>query len=80
LFALASIYGIELLEDNHEDAKESTLAEFLRFHDKHGVPCGAATPLRKAAAFLIESGVAVTQTFLTIGAFDTEAEARACLS
>ena len=32
LFALASIYGIELLEDNHEDAKEAMLAEFLGFH------------------------------------------------
>ena len=28
LFALASIYGIELLEDNHRDAKEIMLAEF----------------------------------------------------
>ena len=34
LFALASIYGIELLEDNHRDAKEAMLAEFVRFHDE----------------------------------------------
>ena len=33
-----------------------------------------------AAPEVVEPGVAVTQTFLTIGAFDTEAEARACLS
>ena len=37
LFAVASIYGIELLEDNHRDAKEVMLAEFLRFHRQHGV-------------------------------------------
>ncbi len=33
-----------------------------------------------AAPEVVEPGVAVTQTFLTIGAFDTEAEANACLS
>lgn len=33
-----------------------------------------------AAPEVVEPGVAVTQTFLTIGAFDTEAEARACWS
>lgn len=33
-----------------------------------------------AAPEVVEPGVAVTQTFLTIGAFETEAEARACLS
>lgn len=57
LFALASIYGIELLEDNHEEAKESMLAEFVGFHKEHGVPCGARTPLQKAAVFLIEANV-----------------------
>jgi hypothetical protein len=57
LFALASIYGIELLEDNHRDAKTIMLAEFLHFHKEHGVPCGPATSLRKAAAFLIDTNV-----------------------
>ena len=33
-----------------------------------------------AAPEVVEPGVAVTQTFLTIGAFDTEAEAQACFS
>ena len=37
LFALASIYGIELLEDNYQDAKDVMLAEFERFHAAHGV-------------------------------------------
>jgi hypothetical protein len=57
LFALASIYGIELLEDNHRDAKEAMLAEFLRFHEERGVPCGPDTSLRRAATFLIDTNV-----------------------
>ncbi|MGW3811390.1 hypothetical protein [Micromonospora sp. NPDC005113] len=57
LFALASIYGIELLEDNHRDAKEAMLSEFLHFHEQHGVPCDPDTSLRKAAAFLIDTNV-----------------------
>ena len=62
LFALASIYGIELLEDNHRDAKTIMLAEFLQFHKEHGVPCGPATSLRKAAAFLIDTNVVCGDT------------------
>jgi hypothetical protein len=57
LFALASIYGIELLEDNHRDAKEAMLDEFVRFHTSHDVPCGATTDLRRAAAFLIDTNI-----------------------
>ena len=57
LFALASIYGIELLEDNHEDAKVAMLATFVRFHEQREVPCGSETDLRRAAAFLIETNI-----------------------
>jgi len=57
LFAVASIYGIELLEDNHRDAKTIMLAEFLGFHQAHGVPCGPRTNLHQAAVFLIDSNV-----------------------
>lgn len=57
LFALASIYGIELLEDNHRDAKELMLAEFVGFHERHGVPCGPDTDLQRAAAFLIGTNI-----------------------
>jgi hypothetical protein len=57
LFAVASIYGIELLEDNHRDAKEAMLAEFLRFHARHEVPCGSRTDLRRAATFLIDTNI-----------------------
>lgn len=62
LFALASIYGIELLEDNHQDAKEAVLTEFLQFHEEHGVPCGPDTSLRQAAAFLIDTNVVCGDT------------------
>lgn len=57
LFALASIYGIELLEDNHRDAKEAMLFEFLSFHTRHDVACGPRTNLRRAAAFLIATNI-----------------------
>jgi hypothetical protein len=57
LFALASIYGIELLEDNHRDAKEVMLTEFLHFHEKRGVSCGPGTSLQKAAVFLIDTNI-----------------------
>jgi hypothetical protein len=57
LFAVASIYGIELLEDNHVDAKGAMLKEFVRFHASHEVPCGPGTDLHRAAAFLIDANV-----------------------
>jgi len=57
LFAVASIYGIELLEDNHRAAKEAMLGEFLRFHASHEVPCGPCTDLRRAATFLIDANI-----------------------
>lgn len=57
LFAVASIYGVELLEDNHQDAKAVMLAEFHGFHQGHGTPCGPETDLHQAAAFLIEANI-----------------------
>ncbi|MFJ6347124.1 hypothetical protein ACIQLM_16500 [Pseudarthrobacter oxydans] len=57
LFALASIYGIELLEDNHQDAKAIMIAEFLGFHQDHGTPCGPDTDLHRAAGFLIDTNI-----------------------
>lgn len=57
LFALASIYGIELLEDNHQDAKAAMLAEFHGFHLGHGTPCGPETDLYRAAAFVIDTNI-----------------------
>jgi hypothetical protein len=57
LFALASIYGIELLEDNHQDAKAVMLAEFLGFHQAHATPCGPDTDLHQAAEFLVDTNI-----------------------
>ncbi len=52
--------------------------------DKYKVALPAANENNRlgqmAAPEVVEPGVAVTQTFLTIGAFETAAEARACLS
>ncbi len=62
LFALASIYGIELLEDNHQDAKAIMLAEFLGFHQTHGTPCGPDTDMHRAASFLIDTNIVCGNT------------------
>lgn len=57
LFAVASIYGIELLEDNHADAKAAMLDEFLAFQRKHGTPCSTGSNLHRAATFLIDTNI-----------------------
>ena len=57
LHALASIYGIELLEDNHHEAKVIMLAEFLGFLQARGIECDAGTNLHRAAAFLIDTNI-----------------------
>jgi hypothetical protein len=57
LFALASIYGIELLEDNYQDAKATMLAGFLGFHQACGTSCGPETDLHQAAEFLIDANI-----------------------
>lgn len=57
LFAVASIYGIELLEDNHQDAKAAMLKVFVRFHASHGLPCGPDTNLMRAATFLVDANI-----------------------
>lgn len=57
LFALASIYGVELLEDNHQDAKDAMLTAFLNFHTAHSVPCDPESDLRRAATFLVDTNI-----------------------
>lgn len=52
LFALASIYGVEFLADNHEAAQTAMLGEFVAFHQRHNVPCGPRSNLFHAAKFL----------------------------
>lgn len=55
LFALASIYGVELLEDNHRAAQETLLEEFVAFHAAAGVPCNRRTNLWRSARYLIRT-------------------------
>ena len=57
LFALASIYGVELLADNHEAAQQGMLAEFFGFQERHRIQCGSRTHMRRAAEFLIASNI-----------------------
>ena len=57
LFALASIYGIELLEDNHQAAQETLLDEFRAFHEKRGTKCGRRTNLYRSAECLISTNI-----------------------
>ncbi|MFC8596823.1 hypothetical protein [Isoptericola sp. NPDC057191] len=57
LFALASIYAIELLEDNRADARAAMLDVLLAFHTSHGIACDDGTDLTKAAKFLIDANI-----------------------
>jgi len=57
LFALASIYGIELLEDNLSAAKAGLFAEFTAFHEDRGVSCNYRTNLYHAAEYLLAANI-----------------------
>lgn len=57
LFALASIYGIELLEDNHEEARAAMLAKFVDFHTRHDASFSPDSTLVRAARFLIDTNI-----------------------
>lgn len=57
LFALASIYAVELLEDNHQAAQAAMLAEFVAFQQQHGVPCGPRSDLFRSAKYLIAANI-----------------------
>lgn len=57
LFALASIYGIELLEDNHEEAREAMLAEFVDFLRRHDLSTSPDADLIRAARFLVDTNI-----------------------
>lgn len=57
LFALASIYGVELLEDNLADAQATMLDLFLAWHKEHGTTAGERTNLYRAAKFLIGTNI-----------------------
>lgn len=57
LFALASIYAIELLEDNHRDAQVALVNEFVTFHESHGTRCSPRTDLYRAAVFIVKTNI-----------------------
>ncbi|MCL1899465.1 MAG: hypothetical protein FWG11_02905 [Promicromonosporaceae bacterium] len=57
LFALASIYGIELLEDNHADAQAALLEVLADFCDRHAIGFGRRTNSRQAAELLISANI-----------------------
>lgn len=57
LFALASVYGVEFLDDNLVAAKANLLGVFIRFHEKNLTAVGPRTNLRRAAGFLVDSNI-----------------------
>lgn len=57
LFALASIYGIELLEDNHEEARAAMLAEFVDFLSRHDLSTSPDADLIRTAHFLVDTNI-----------------------
>ena len=74
LFALASIYGIELLEDNLSAAKAGLLDEFVAFHEHRGVRCGHRTNLRRSAEYLIDANIVHGNTLTGLDASGDEIE------
>ena len=66
LFALASIYAVELLEDNHEAARAMLLDDFVSFHKRAGHPCGPRTNLLLSAAMLVERNIVCGNTLTGI--------------
>ncbi|NKS99379.1 hypothetical protein GS498_25350 [Rhodococcus hoagii] len=56
LFAVASIYGVELLEDNHQDAKAIMLAEFSASTSPTALR-SARTRLAQGSGFLIDTNI-----------------------
>lgn len=69
LFALASIYGVELLEDNHQAAHEALLSEFVAFHESSGTNCGHRTNLYRSARFLLRVNVVQGNTLTGLDAY-----------
>lgn len=72
LFALASIYGVELLKDNHNAAQAAMLGEFVNFHQRNKIPCTRRTNLFRAAKFLITENIQHGNTLTGRGQDDEE--------
>lgn len=69
LFALASIYGVELLEDNHLLAKESMLAEFELFHEARETAYVPRSHLTSAAAVIVDANIVQGNTLTGLDAY-----------
>lgn len=72
LFALASIYGVELLEDNHQAAQATLLDIFIEFHQHAGSSCGPRTNLHQSAVKLIECNILQGNTLTGLDAHGAE--------
>ncbi len=66
LFALASIYGIELLEDNLYYARQNLLDTFITFHKNHNHSISKSTNLYKAAHFIIQKNIVLGNTLMRL--------------
>ncbi|MGT2883370.1 N-6 DNA methylase [Streptococcus ferus] len=66
LFALASIYGIELLEDNLYYARQNLLNTFITFHESYNHSIGKSTNLYKAAHFIIQKNIVWGNTLMRL--------------
>lgn len=62
LFALASIYGVELLSDNHAAAQAALLSEFISFHDRTGNNFGRCSDAFKSASTILDRNVVLGDT------------------
>lgn len=62
LFALASVYGIEFLEDNHAAAKTAMLSTFVRFQERTGNPCGRRSNAYRSAATIVDQNLILGDT------------------
>ncbi|MGF0130582.1 SAM-dependent DNA methyltransferase [Dietzia cinnamea] len=74
LFALASIYGIELLPDNHALAKAGMLAEFAAFHQRLGIKCTERTNLWRSATFIADTNIRQGNTLTGLDPFGGDIE------
>ncbi|CAM2785221.1 N-6 DNA methylase [Streptococcus mutans] len=66
LFALASIYGIELLDDNLYYARKNLLDTFITFHKNQNHNIGKSTNLYKAARFIIQKNIVWGNTLMRL--------------
>lgn len=66
LFALSSIYGIELLEDNLYYARENLLQSFIKFHKEQGNKIGVQTNLYRSAKLIIEKNIVWGNTLMRL--------------